>query len=178
MKIFVAYIIILHICIKNHNHTMFGSWDTEWDRQKNFLILGHFLPFYLPLIIPNIKILKKRKKCLEILSFYTYMCTINEDHMIYGSWNMVQQTEIFDIFGPFLPIQPLENLENGHITTLHICTINNNHMMYRSWDMECDRHNFLSFWTVFWSFTLLWTQKIKLFKKMEKTPEDIIILQT
>ena len=28
---------------------------------------------------------KKEKKCLEILSFYTYMCTINEYHMIYGS---------------------------------------------------------------------------------------------
>ena len=44
--------------------------------------------------------------------------------------------------------------------------------------MERDRHNFLSFWTVFCPLTPLWTQKIKIFKKMEKTPEDIIILQT
>ena len=28
---------------------------------------------------------KKIKKWLKILSFYAYMCTINEDHMIYGS---------------------------------------------------------------------------------------------
>ena len=44
-----------------------------------------------PLMILKIKILekkKKRKNYLEILSFYTYMCTINEDHMIYGSWNI------------------------------------------------------------------------------------------
>ena len=38
---------------------------------------------------PEIQNLKKKwKKCLEILFFYTYMCTINEDHMIYGSWNI------------------------------------------------------------------------------------------
>ena len=28
---------------------------------------------------------QNQKNCLEILSFYTYMCAINEDHMIYGS---------------------------------------------------------------------------------------------
>ena len=52
------------------------------------------------------------------------------------------------------------------------------YMMYGSWDMEYDRHKFLSFWTAFCPFTPLWTQKIKIFKKMEKIPEDIIILQT
>ena len=39
----------------------------------------------------------------------------------------------------------------------------------------------MSYWTVFYSFTALWTQKIKIKKnqkKMKKTPEDIIILQT
>ena len=51
-------------------------------------------------------------------------------------------------------------------------------MMYGSWDREHNRHNFLSFWTVFCTFTPLWTQKIKIFIKMEKTPEDIIILKT
>ena len=25
-------IIILHMCTKNHDHMMYGSWDTEWDR--------------------------------------------------------------------------------------------------------------------------------------------------
>ena len=64
-------------------------------------------------------------------------------------------------------------------------------MMYGCWDMEHDRHNFLLFWTIFCSFTHLWTQKIKILKKwkncMEKlsfytgthstdSPTDIIIL--
>ena len=33
--------------------------------------------------------------------------------------------------------------------------------MYGSWHTECDRQNFLSFWTIFCSFTTLKTQKIK-----------------
>ena len=89
----------------------------------------------------------------------------------------VQQTEIFDILGHFLPFQPLDQLENQNVNIakntwgyyhLHICTINYNHMMYGSWDKEHDRHNFLSFWTVFCPFTPLWTQKIKILKKWKK----------
>ena len=48
---------------------------------------------------------------------------------------------------------------------LHMCTINDNHMIYGSWDMECDGQNFLSFWTIFYTFTTLTTQKIKISKK-------------
>ena len=61
---------------------------------------------------------------------------------------------------------------------LHICTINNNYIMYGSWDMKHNRDNFLSFWTVFCPFTSPMDPEIKIFKGMEKTPEDIIILQT
>ena len=77
-------------------------------------------------------------------------------------------------------------------------------MMHGSWDMEHDGQNFLSFWNVFCTFTLLTTQKIKIlkkwnshleilpflhmctindnhmknqkFEKMKKNPGDIIIL--
>ena len=69
MKKFAGDIIILHMCTKNHNHMMnhesYSSWDTEWDTEF-FVILGHFLPFYhlltSPLMIPKIKILKKKWK--------------------------------------------------------------------------------------------------------------------
>ena len=50
-------------------------------------------------------------------------------------------------------------------------------MIYSFWDMERDRHNTLSFWTVFYPFTPLWTEKIKILKKWKKIPEDIIIFQ-
>ena len=54
---------------------------------------------------------------------------------------------------------------------------------YMTWDMECDRLNFLPFWTIFCPFTppplppsryLLTTQKIKILKKW--TIGDIIII--
>ena len=111
---------------------------------------------------------KKWKKCLEILSFYTYMCTINEDHMIYGSWNIRCNRQkfstfwaIFCLFSPLttwkIKILTLKKTP-GDIIILHISTINDNHMMYGSGDKEHSRYNFLSFWTVFCPFTPLWTQ--------------------
>ena len=65
---------------------------------------------------------------------------------------------------------------SGNIIILHMCTINDNHMIYGSWDMERHRQNLLSFWTVFCPFTPLTTRRIKILKKMRKTPGDIIIL--
>ena len=154
---------------------MYGSWDMEWDRQNVLSFWAIFCPFTTPLMIPNIKTLKKNeKKCLEILSFYTYMCTINEDHMIYGSWNIRCDRQKFStfwaIFCPFSPlttwkIQTLTLKKTlGDIIILHICMINDNHMIYGSWDMEPDRHNFWSFWTVFCPFPPYGPRKSKFSK--------------
>ena len=192
MKKFAGGVIILHMCTKNHNPIiwcMVPEIQSETDKK-----ICHFLPFFalLPpptLMILNIKILKKmEKKCLEILSFYiNHMCTINEDHMIHGSWNIRSNRQKFSTFWViFCPFSPLTTWKlnililkktPGDIIILHICTTNDNHMIYGSWDIECERHNFLSFWTVFCPFTSLWTQKIKTLKKMEKIPDNIIILQ-
>ena len=46
--------------------------------------------------------------------------------------------------------------------------------MYDSWEIKCDRHNFLSLWTVF--YPVFWPRESK-FQKNEKELEDIIILQ-
>ena len=92
MEKFARDIIILHMCTKNHN-----IWCTVPEIQSEtefFVIMGHILPFYQPptsLMILKIKVLKEKKKwkkCPQILSFYTYMCTISEYHMIYGSRNI------------------------------------------------------------------------------------------
>ena len=48
--------------------------------------------------------------------------------------------------------------------------------MYGSWSMECDRQNFLSFWTIFCTFTPRKTWKIKILKKWKKLLEIFIIL--
>ena len=52
-----------------------------------------------------------------------------------------------------------------------MCTINNNHIIYSSCDMEHNRHNFLSFGTIFCSLSPLTTQKIKILKKWKKLLE-------
>ena len=82
MKKFAGDIIILHMCIKNHNHMMYGSWDTEWGT-KFFVILAHFLPFQPldNLENQNFNIEKKTPGDIIIL----HICTINVNHMMYDS---------------------------------------------------------------------------------------------
>ena len=100
-----------YTCTKNHIHMMYGSRDMEWYRQ-NFLSFWAFFCPFTPLMILKIKILKKWKKCLDIWSFHTYMCTINED-MIYVSWNIRHNRQNFlsfrVIFGHFTPLTTQTN---------------------------------------------------------------------
>ena len=100
-----------------------------------FVILGHFLAFFHPSPPndPKNYNFEKKKKCLEILSFYTYMCTINEDHMLYASWNIRCDRQKFwsfwNIFCPFslfttwkIKVLSLKKMSKN-IIILHICTI-------------------------------------------------------
>ena len=109
------------------------------ETDKNFVILDHFLPFnHSPQWSQISKYWKKWKRCLEILSFYTHMCTINEDHMIYGSWNITCDRQKFSTFWAIsCPLSPLTTWKIKILTlknttgdiTLHRCTINDNHMI-------------------------------------------------
>ena len=114
MKKFADDIIIIKKCTKNHNYIMYSSWDMEWERHIFFVILGHFLPFYLsPLMIPNIKILKKKKNMPgDIILLYIHVYHIWRLYEIWFLKCKVWQTEIFNILGHFLPFQPPDNLEN------------------------------------------------------------------
>ena len=107
-----------------------------------------------------------------------HMCTINENHMMYGSWDKERDKQNFFSFGPFLPFYPPSNPENknfekmkktpGDIIISHKCAINDNYMMYDSWDMKCNRHNFLLSWAIFCPFTPLTILKIKILKRWKK----------
>ena len=113
------------------------------------LILGHF-SFFAPLLTPKIKIWKKRKKTPgQIL---LHMCTINQDHMMYGFWDIKFNRQNFVVilgnFLPFyLPPPPPNTLKNENIknekktwiiikniTILHKCTKNHD-LLYCSRDM-------------------------------------------
>ena len=118
----------------------------------------HFLPFYPPNNLKSQNFQKLDKKPGDII---LNMCTINDNHMMYSSWDMKCARQnflsfwtVFCLFTP--PTQKIKILKNWMIILiiLHMCTTNDNHMMYSSWDMKRDRQNFLSFWTFFFSFLL------------------------
>ena len=157
---------------------IYSSWDIEQNKLK-LVILGYFLPF-IPLKIPKViwrtvteiwnetgKILKKMKKMPEdIILSYIHVYHKWRSYDIWCIWFLKYKVRqkfltFWAIFCPFSPLTTWKintltlKKTPGDIIILHICTTNYNHMMYDSWDMECDRHNFLSFWTVFCSFTPL-----------------------
>ena len=56
---------------------------------------------------------KKQKTPGEIILLH--MCTINQDHMIYGSWDIKNKGQsFFLILGPFLPFDPHNNPKNQY----------------------------------------------------------------
>ena len=125
-------------------------------------IFCHFGPFFAllyALTTWKIKILKKMKKPPGYI-IPLHMCTINDNHMMHGSWDMEHNgLNFFVILDHFLPFYPPDNPKNqnfekmkknpGDIIILHMCTTNYNHIMYYSWDIKHNRQNFLSFWTIF-----------------------------
>ena len=91
----------------------------------------------------------------------------------YEGW----QTEFFVILDCFLPFylpknpknQNLEKLRKttGDIIILHMCTINDNQMIMVPAILSLTQI-FLLFWTIFYPFTSLTTQNIKILKKIKK----------
>ena len=133
-------IIVLHKCTINDNHIMHGSWDMEYQGQS-FLSFWTIFCSLTPLKIPKMKILKKRKntttttkKCLEIISFY--MCTVNDNHMMYRFWDLEQARHFLSFWTIFCPFKTriLINWKKtpGDIIILHMCTNYHDHMMYDS----------------------------------------------
>ena len=64
-----GHIIILHMCTKNYDQMMYGSWDMVHDRCIIIFHFGPLYPFYPP-SNPKNQHFEKMKKCLEISSFY------------------------------------------------------------------------------------------------------------
>ena len=146
---------------------------SSWDGVKNSGI-GHFTSFfpYYPTKNPKSKFWKTKKSAGDIIILQCVpKITITWwEFLRYG----VRQTEIFVILDHFLPFQPPQNSENKNFNTdkniwsyYHFTHLHQKWLSYDyvSWDMECDSHNFLSFWRVLCYFPLLWTQKMNILKK-------------
>ena len=134
-------------------------------RTETFVSLGHFLPFDPPNNQENQNFEKKEKKPGHII--ISHICTINENHMMYASWDMKCNRHFFVIFNHFLHFYPTNNQKNQNLKKekmsgdiiLQKYNINGNHIMYGSRNIECDWQNFLSFWAIFCPFTPLTTHK-------------------
>ena len=148
---------------------IYGSWNIRSNRQKFLIFWAIFCPFS-PLTIWKIKILTLKKTPGDIIILH--ICTLHDNHMMYGSWDKEHNDIIFCHSGPFFALLPPMDQENQNFfkngkSTWRYCpftSINDSHMMYGSSDMNSNRQNFLTFWTIFCPFT----QKLKILKKWKK----------
>ena len=154
----------------------YQAWQTEF-----FVILGRFLPFY-PLTIQKIKILKKWKKMPEDI-ILLHMCSINDNHMMYGSWvidhNQHNFLSFWTIFCAFIPL-----------TTKKIKTLKKWKKPWRYYYFTQVYHKWQSSDVWFLRYEVWWTEffvildwflpfypsnnlKNQNFEKLKKTPGDI-----
>ena len=119
----------------------------------------------------NFEKMEKIAKYIIILS----MCT--KTTITWGTVPEIRsEKDILVICCPFTPTlkspenQNFEKMKeaSGYLIILHLRTKNHDHMMYASWNMECNIHNFLSFWATFCRIAPLLTLKIKISKKCKK----------
>ena len=152
-----------HFTNTYHKWQSHDSWFLRYEIQQAeyLIILDHFLPFYLSNNPKNQNFEKLERTTGDIIILQ--MCTINDDQMIYGSWD-IEPDIFFCHFGPFSTPPPTTQTQNikilekfkktpWHIIILHMCNINDNHMMYGSWDMKHSRQNFLPFGIIFCPLT-------------------------
>ena len=133
--------------------------------------MDHFLPFFYCLTTQ-----KKMKKMPENI-IISHKCAINDNHMMYDSWDMTCDKQNFlsfwvIFFLPFTSLTPWKKKEKRkkekntwryhHFTILHQKSWS--YMLYCSWDMARDECNYFSFWAIFYPFTLLKAQKSKFHK--------------
>ena len=109
------------------------SWNIRCHRHKSLSFWAICCPSS-PLTTWKIKLLKLKKTPEDIIILH--ILTINDNHMMYGSWDMEYNRQ------NFLPFYPPMDPENQNfdkmkstpedIIILRMCTINESHMMYGS----------------------------------------------
>ena len=98
------------------------SYEVQFLRyrvRENFLSFWAIFCSFAPLLTPKIKIWKKCEKHPDIYPILLYMCTINQDHMMYGFWDMKCNRQNFlsswTVFCPFTPHLPFAHLTAGQM---------------------------------------------------------------
>ena len=125
-------------CTNNHYHMMYVSWYMECTRHTFLSFWVTVCPFS-PLLTPKIKIWKKCKNLVELF-ILLHVCTINEDHMMYGSWDIRCDKSFLSFWAIFCPLTPL--------TTLNIKILKNEKNARRY-------HHFIQLYQKSWSYATL-----------------------
>ena len=146
-KIICRFHHFTHVYQKS-SHIIYAFWDMECDRHNFLPFCTIFLPFYPPNNLKN-QNFEKWKKYGDIITLH--LRTTNDDHMMYGSWDMEHDRHNFlSLFGYVLLFYAPNNLENQNFEKMKKYTKNHDHMPYCSWDMVHDECNcYFSFWAIF-----------------------------
>ena len=157
-------------------------WGTvpELRSETNIIFLSFwaiFLPSCLPSNLKNQNFEKTKKllwRCHHFTNVYQKSQSCNICFLRYGDWQTYRHNFLWFWAIFFCHFTLLMNpkiwkkgKKPGDIILLYMCSINENHM-YGSRDMECNRQNYVSFWTIFYHFTPLTTQKIEALKIWKK----------
>ena len=166
---------------------MYSSWDIKHDRQNFFCHFGLFFALLPPpnnLENENFEKMKKSPGGIIILN----KSAINENHMMYDSWDMEHDRQnrfsfwtFFALYTLLLPLKTqrisFEKMKKatGDIIIVHKCTTNDKRMIYGSWDMKCPRQNFFVILGHFLTFYTPNSPKMEI-SKQRKEVWNIIIL--
>ena len=100
------YYHFINVCHKWQSHHV---WFLKYGVQRTtlFVILDRFLPFYPPNNLKNQNFKKMKKTPSNFIIFHR--CTINDNHMMYGSWDTEhgRQAEFFVFWTIICPFTPL-----------------------------------------------------------------------
>ena len=127
---------------------------------------GPFFCPFTPLTINKIKILKKKRKTLKILSFYTSLPKMPFVWCMVPEIRSITERTFCHFWASFCHFTSLTTRKikiskkmkkiPGDIIILYKCTKNHDHMLYCCWDTVCDGCNvYFSFWAIFCPFTPL-----------------------
>ena len=98
-------LIILQMCTINEDHTMYGSCDMIEVDGQNLQSFWTIFSLFSLLTTRKIKILKIWKKKTPGHIIILQICTINDNYIMYGSWDRSATARMFCHFGPcFYPL--------------------------------------------------------------------------
>ena len=172
MKKNLGDIIIFLMSTKNHKYMMYGSWDTEGDKQIFFSFWAIF-SLFTPLI-------KNLKKCLEIF-FFTHVHHKWRLHDVWFLKYKARQAEFFVILPHFLPFHcPLTTRKTKILKNWRNFThVHYKWQSYGVWYLKYGARR-TKFFFILGHFLLFYptnNDQNHIFEKMKKAPGDIIILQ-